>query len=372
MIRPLCFLIVVLAGCGDRSQPAGLMVGHVVSKSGLDKEAGEAAERGIRLAVEDANKDTAAKPIKVIHTETLGKLEAFESQAVRLVTVNRVAALLGGTTAEEAERLDRARVPVVTLAGMGTPATSDAVFFTGLSPALQGKTLARFALNDLKATRVLLLPDERREDSLNAAEAFEREFISAAGKDDKSKAQPPVPLRFGKEIKLTDLAWQIRAQDKPSAILFAGGASDLRDLRTELADEVTPILFAGDLNNRRALQAHAGTRGRVYMLLPFVAGAEPARAKEFAKRYKDAYGDEAGIHAAVAYDASRLLFDGLRRGQEHASGNRLRDDLAGLKDFPGLTGPLSFGEDRRLRRAAFIVHVEEGKSKTVKRVGPEE
>ena len=42
-------------------------------------------------------------------------------------------------------------------------------------------------------------------------------------------------------------------------------------------------------------------------------------------------------------------------------------ELAKLKDFPGLTGPLTFGEDRQLRRPAFVMRVENGQVKTEKR-----
>src|SRR5205823_2676801 len=97
--------VLTLTGCSNTS-PSPVFVGHVVSH--LDRNGGESSARGIRLAVMEANKNPdkgAGRQVKVIHTDTLGKLEAFEGEAVRLVAVNRVAALLGGTTVEEVERL---------------------------------------------------------------------------------------------------------------------------------------------------------------------------------------------------------------------------------------------------------------------------
>ena len=61
----------------------------------------------------------------------------------------------------------------------------------------------------------------------------------------------------------------------------------------------------------------------------------------------------------------------MREAQDNLTGARLRDELAKLKDFPGLTGPLTFGEDRQLRRPAFVVRVENGQVKTEKRYAAE-
>lgn len=372
----LAGMTIGMCGCGDRGASPVVFLGHVAARSGVDKEQGEAAERGIRLAVEEINKDPAlgaGRPVKVLHTDTLGKLEAFETQAIRLVTVNRVTALLAGITPDEAERLDRARVPLVTLAGMRTPATSDAVFCTGLTPTVQGKALARYAVTDMKATSVIVLADDRRDDALAAAEAFEREFVRAAtGNDGKSSVSRPAVWRFGRESKLQDLAWRLRAKDKPSALVFAGNASDVRILRVELSDSTTPILYAGDIGALKTLQSERETSGGVYLVTPFVPDADTAKTKEFAKRYKEAFADEPTVHAALAYDALRLLAEALRRSQELPSATRLSDELTGLKDYAGLSGPLSFDEGRCLRRTAFVVQVTNGSAKTVRRYGPEE
>src|SRR5207248_5323837 len=103
-IRPLLVaglaatLLVPLTGCTGRT-PAPIWVAHVATLSGPDKDAGEAAAHGIRLAVEEINKDPSAgvgRPFKVIRSDARGKAEGFEAEAVRLAAINRVAFLLGG------------------------------------------------------------------------------------------------------------------------------------------------------------------------------------------------------------------------------------------------------------------------------------
>src|SRR5262245_46448662 len=142
-----CGLAMLNAGCGGDSAPAPAYLGHVATLSGPDKAAGARAMRGIRLAVQEQNARAKAqnqRPLIVRHTDTQGKLEAFEGEAVRLATINKVVTLFGGTTPDEVTRMDRARVPILTPLGQRTPGMSDLVFCVGLSPVYQGKVLARF------------------------------------------------------------------------------------------------------------------------------------------------------------------------------------------------------------------------------------
>jgi branched-chain amino acid transport system substrate-binding protein len=361
-----------LPGCSGSAQPTPVFLGHVATLSGPDRAAGESAARGIRLAVMEANKDPeqgAGRPVKVIHTDTLGKLDAFEAQAVRLVTVNRVTALLGGDTPEEVERLEMARVPVVSTCGVRPRSRSDAVFCTGLSPERQGQVLARFAAERFPGKAAFALADERRDGSVALAEAFVREWQAAnTKKEAKSPAARPAVLRYGREIKLGELAKRV-AEEKAEVVLLAGTTADARALRLKVDDKSLVLLFGGDDDGVKPSQEARG-KGAMYLATAFVADADVPRAKEFVKKYREHFSDEPDVHAALAYDNARLLFRAVRETKDDLTAARLREKLAELKDFPGLTGPLTFAE-RQLRRPAFVVRVENGQAKTEKRYAPE-
>jgi len=60
------------------------------------------------MAVEDYAAQKPLRPVIVRHADDKGDLDAAEGQAVRLVTLNHALALLGGTSAPDVIRLDRA------------------------------------------------------------------------------------------------------------------------------------------------------------------------------------------------------------------------------------------------------------------------
>src|SRR5437868_1911607 len=82
-------------GCTAKTEPEPILVGHVAPLSGADKSRGEHARQGIRLAVEEAE-PVAGRRVAVDHADTRSDPEAVRAVVRRLLTVNRVAAVLGG------------------------------------------------------------------------------------------------------------------------------------------------------------------------------------------------------------------------------------------------------------------------------------
>jgi ABC-type branched-subunit amino acid transport system substrate-binding protein len=91
------------------------------------------------------------------------------------------------------------------------------------------------------------------------------------------------------------------------------------------------------------------------------------QAAEFAKRFKQAFGDEANCHAALAYEGTKLLHEAISRSKDNLTVVRVKEELGKLKDFPGLAGTLSFTPERQLQRPMFVVCIDDTGTKTVKR-----
>ncbi len=76
------------------------------------------------------------------------------------------------------------------------------------------------------------------------------------------------------------------------------------------------------------------------------------------------------MHAALAYDGIRIMMEAMKRAQT-PPGERFLEEIGKTKDFMGLTGPLTFGTDRQLRRPIFIVRRAGAVFETLKRYDPQ-
>lgn len=368
---PICLLPIVLAlpGCFGKAEPQPIIIGHVSTLSGPGSAPGEHAVRGIRLALEELQRDPAkgvGRPVIVRHTDAHGELDAFASEAVRLVAINRVVALLGGRSAAEVERLEKGEVPVLCPASLHTRARGSLVFLSGLSAVFQGQVLARFAAQDLNAATAGVIADERRDDALAVAHAFIQAFPSAGPKESSRPAAPrPALWRLGKSSRLDDLAARVR-ESKPAVLLFAGEASDLRDFLAKLNLPALPVLWAGD----EVAAAGAAASQPLYQVTPFASEADTPQARAFVEQYRKMFHEEPDANAALAYEDVLLLVEALRQADNQFSPDHLRDKLAALKDIPGLAGPLSMEPDHQVRRVALVVRLEKERWRPVKREAP--
>ena len=384
----LLAVAVLQAGCGGKAEAPPIRIGHLSPRSGPDKAVGQSARRGILLAVEEANKAPedrgAGRPVMVWHTDTHGDPQAFGAEATRLVSVNRVAALIGGRDADEIKefkRLDRAGVLLISPAGLVNQSLAgSAVFFTGLSPAQQGQALARFAAQKGFGHVLILASDQDQGERCRVlADAFKDSFPQAWAKD-HPKEKPAVtgPWHYGKDPTIQDRAEALRKElaraegkkgAKPDAVLVAGKPADVKKLRQELGPVKLPVLFGGHEGSLKDLLEEADTRSGVWLATAFAPDAGTDRVKEFIQRFKDRFGEEPDVHAALAYDSARLLFRAMRQAKA-SSGEPVHKELDGLKDYASLTGPLCFDKNQQAQRAVFIMQLEGGKATTAKRYPP--
>jgi ABC-type branched-subunit amino acid transport system substrate-binding protein len=128
-----------------------------------------------------------------------------------------------------------------------------------------------------------------------------------------------------------------------------------------------PVLVAGNDIGPMSNWTEGKLPKALYGVTPFVVSEEP-RAKEFAARFKEAFGTPADVHAALAYEDLKILYDAICRGKDV---KRIGDELAQVKEFAGLAGPLTFTKERQLLRPAFVVRFEGAAVKTVKRYDPD-
>jgi branched-chain amino acid transport system substrate-binding protein len=253
-------------------------------------------------------------------------------------------------------------VPLLSPATLADPSANDYVFSTTVTPGYQGQTLARFARDVLKPAGVTALTDSRGSVSGPLTTAF----IKEAGKD-----FPVDQWTYRAETDFPDLVARVK-RTQPKAILVAGPAADLVKLRPQLHEAApqAPLLFGVEEGSLPALAADQTTAGPAYLVSAFAAEGLTDKGQEVAKQYRERTGQELDVHAALAYDDARLLFEAMRRAKSTSS-LLVRKELLGMDGFESLTGPLSFAREHSARRPVFVLRLEEGRPQLAKRYDPE-
>jgi branched-chain amino acid transport system substrate-binding protein len=365
----VCFLLfAVAAGCSGKAAPEPIWIGHLAPLTGPNGATGRHAEQAVDLAVEETNQEDnriAGRSVAVRHVDLDPDPKAA---AVRLVTVNRVSALLGSVEAGPAEALalqaQSYRVPTVVTADLSVAPPGKYLFAIGLAPARRGEALARFVAEKLHKTPVTVLAPDRGP----AAAALVDAFAAKLGRERVRKCTYAIDSSGQKAPHYEEPAKQARAQN-PEAILIVGNADAFLALRAELLkaglDKKTPLLFGGDEEQLTTLLAKGPDLDGTFATTAFALDGGTPRAEEIAKglpraqafvtAYRAKFGEAPDANAALAYDAARLLFEAMRRAKS-SEGDKVQEQLATLApDFEGLTGPLS-------RRPTFVVQIKGGRA----------
>src|SRR5262249_52142488 len=158
--------------------------------------------------------------------------------------------------------------------------------------------------------------DDRSAESTIVAEAFEK-ALADARKSNGATSAANLTLRFGKDVRWSDLLERTRAYD-PQAILFAGPVQDftawLRAYRQEVFLTEPTLIYAGEDCPVQSFDLDPRTSTKFILATAYSADAGE-KSKTFRKAYQDAFQVEPDVHAALAYDGFRILADALKRAQ---------------------------------------------------------
>jgi branched-chain amino acid transport system substrate-binding protein len=311
-----------------------------------------------------AHLEAGGRRLAVVHADTRGDPEQVQAETVRLLTVNKVPALLAGPMAGAAERVLRADQPygtaVVVPAELAEGASSPWVRSLGARPDSRGRAMARYASRDLKGSRAVVVTDSRDAVAAALAAAFRKEWPGGSAAVEESTY-----ASSGDAAGLASRA----ARAKPDVVLLAVTPGEFRPLYSTLAEGGFrgAVLYGGE-------DAGPMTAGRdggpdVYLTTVYCPQKLTARGQEFARRYEADNHEPADLYAAQAYDGACLLFAvlGKAKGTDPAA---VRQELERTESFETVTGTVSW-KDQRARRAFFLLRVQGGKTTVVQTVEPD-
>jgi len=260
-----------------------------------------------------------------------------------------------------APAFERARVPFLAIGATdpSLPAVvGEHVFLTAFGDNTQAAAGAEFAVARLGSTAAVLW-DSTSQYTRTLPVYFRQRFEQLGG-------QVLLDASFGGGCDLTELGDRVLALDPSPDLVYLAGLPDcigalVGSLR--LAGVSRPILGGDGLDTPDLLDGPAGpTSGVWYTTHAWLSPQTgTAVARRFVADYRAAYGAEPeDAFAALGYDAARLLLSALRTARSPRSRD-LFQALEDTRDFPGVTGTITFGPGSRVPlKTVWILEVEDG------------
>jgi branched-chain amino acid transport system substrate-binding protein len=311
--------------------------------------------RRVELILQDTRSDTG---------ETVRVVE-------RLVREVKVHALLGEIVSSRslaaAPVAQKEGVPMLTPSSTSVEVTAvgDYVFRSCYADPFQGAAIARFAAQSLKARRAALLLDREQAYSIQLAQSIHEAFVGQGGEMVAEEIYQAGAADFSPQILEVNLA-------RPDVIFVPGYYLEAGLLARQARElGLTVPLVGGDgWDSPRLFEIGGPALEGNYFSSHYSADDPDPLVQRFVEDYRRLFNVTPDAFAATAYDAARILLDAVARSAslERAA---IRDALALTRDFPGVTGSVTFDAERNAVKQVSIIRIgQNGELNFVERVTP--
>jgi branched-chain amino acid transport system substrate-binding protein len=349
---------VLLIGCGEKEP---IRIGFIGPVSGRNADLGAGGRNGVQLAVEQANAagGVNGRKIELIFKDDQGSVEIGKRE-VAVLLANKVEAILGPMTSGVALAVtplaNEAQVLLIapSVATNELAGKDDYFFRTIATTRLHAKTMAKH-LFGREVRRVSLLVEQTN-----------RAYTESWSSDFKIAFEPlggavthVVQYASGAEVDFASLSREL-GKAKPDAIILVTSGVDAalvinqldiqgsKALRvtTEWAGSGKLIELGGDKTNGAIVPQYFDPSST---LPAFVA---------FREAYRTRFQEMPGFPAVNAYNATRVVLDGIKRRSGAAS---LKSVILAQRRYEGLLEPIEFDDFGDVQSRTYITTVKDGR-----------
>lgn len=350
-----------------------ILVGEYGSFSGSEATFGQSTSEGVKLAFAEQNKKggVKGKQLKLISLDNQGKPEEARSSVQRLITQDKVVAVLGEVASSRslaaAPVAQQYQVPLITPSSTNPKVTEigNYIFRVCFIDPFQGLVMAKFASQDLKKKRVAILRDIKSDYSTGLADVFTTEFKKLGGEIVADESYQAGETDF--KAQLTQLKGK-----NPDAIFVPGYYTEVGLIarQTRQLGMTVPLLGGDGWDSEKLSELGQDAINGSYFSNHYTTESTDPLVKKFIENYRNSYAGKTpdGL-AALGYDAARILIEAMERTTEVTPQN-IRDEIAKTKDFPGVTGVITINEKRDATKSAVVVRVDGKVNRFVKTIKP--
>lgn len=368
----LSLCIVMLLGCGIQNVTGQIKIGAVTCLTGELSTFGVSSKQGADLAVGEINSagGVLGQPIDLIVEDNGSKAGETATIFRKFVSQDKVAAILGDLTSsatmEGAPIAQDAKIPMLTPSATNVAITKvgNYIFRSCFVDPFTGRIMAKFALDQLKAKQAIVITDVKQDYSIGLTEAIRQYFVANGARILTELSYSSGDTNFRTQLTEVRMA-------HPDVIFLPGyyteAALILRQAKQLGID--CPFVGGEGWDSPALIQIAGKSADGNYYTDHFSANDPSPIVQKFVQEYRAKYGSIPDALAALWYDGARLMAQALQRARS-ADPEKIRDALAGTRDFEGVTGRISIDENRNAAKPGVILKIENGALKMVQQVSP--
>lgn len=358
-------LSLFLNGCSKLSQSGDFYkIAVVAPQSGPYSFLGKSIINGAELAVKEANEKGGVngKKIVLIKEDDGGLVGEGAFFAYRLTRTEMILGVIGHLNSDisipASEFYTRAMIPQIS-PGSTSPyftereATRGYVFRTIGRDDTQGKLLAEYVIkNGFK--RVAILYNDRA-----YGRSLAGEFAKSLKVNPSPTARPEIVFYNMIDVGKKDYGSLLSQLSSftPDVVFLAGEHDDAGNLVRDFPKYglgMTHFIGGDGIDNVEFIKIGGrSTEGSV------VISPAPIVNSEFVEKFKKAFNEEPLGYAGNSYDAVNILINAIKKVSRDAvnrvSTEKVAKEVSGTKDFPGVSGSITFDKNGDLVSPGFVL-----------------
>jgi branched-chain amino acid transport system substrate-binding protein len=366
----LCFALSALMAGGSR-EPT-VKIGFNIPLTGDSPKIGEGAKFAAQLIEQDINGagglDIKGKKYKLefIYVDNELKPESAVQAAIRLIEQDRVLAVVGpcgsGRAIPAGQVNNENRTPMVSPWATNPAVTLNRpyVFRACILDPVQAPAAVKFAKSQFAGvTKTAILYNLDDDYSKTLAELFRDSWIQTNGQGSVLAFES-----FGQKDQ--DFSVQLtRIVNSGAQMLYLPDYYNHVALIIPQARDLgwgdRPILGSDSWGSADLVSLSKGAVKGYFFTTHYAAAGATGSTREFIDRYKAAYGYVPDDVAALSYDSARIILQAIQTaglsGDLAKDREAIKNTIATMKDFPGITGAMTFDANGDPAKPAVVVRV---------------
>jgi len=304
-------------------------------------------------------------PVELVIEDNESKAESAVKANTKMITEDEVLVIVGPQSSKQAvpagDVANNYETPMITPWSTNPDTTKDRPYvFRGcfLDP-FQGPVLANFITEEFGFTKAAVLYDVASDYPKGLAEFFKKSWEKIHG--------PGSVVAFESfTTKDTDFSSQLSKINKSGAqVLFTPQYYNEVALIVQQAHELGwtgPIVGSDSWGSAETVTLCGKDCYGLFFSTHYAAAGAKGATKEFIDRYEQKYGYTPDDVAALTWDSLRLVQEAIENtgkltGRIKKDRRAVRDALAHIKNFKGITGDMTFTEEGDPIKCAVIVRI---------------